>query len=124
MRLIHLGAVTTNAQPRHRIRISAETTIRRHILAIEDRRLTNPSNKQKAEEDLCSSEKAYIAAMFVLALGLAACGRTPGTRAVTGGLIGAGGGAAVGSATGLGAGTGALIGGVGGAGAGALTGHH
>jgi osmotically inducible lipoprotein OsmB len=76
------------------------------------------------EEDLHSCKKAYIVAvMMTLALGLAACGRTPGTRAVTGGLIGAGGGAAVGSATGLGAGTGALIGGAGGAGAGALAGH-
>jgi osmotically inducible lipoprotein OsmB len=72
---------------------------------------------------LYSSKKVYIAAVMILSLGLAACGRTPGTRAVTGGLIGAGGGAAIGSATGLGAGTGALIGGVGGAGAGALTGH-
>jgi hypothetical protein len=72
---------------------------------------------------LCSSKKVYMVAVTILALGLAACGRTPGTRAVTGGLIGAGGGAAVGSATGLGAGTGALIGGAGGAGAGALTGH-
>ena len=52
---------------------------------------------------------------------LAACGHTDGTRAVTGGLIGAGGGALLGSATGLGAGTGALIGGAGGAGIGALT---
>jgi osmotically inducible lipoprotein OsmB len=59
-----------------------------------------------------------------LLLTLVACGRTPGTRAVTGGLIGAGGGAAVGSATGVGAGTGALIGGGGGAIAGAATGHH
>jgi hypothetical protein len=65
-----------------------------------------------------------ITAMIAVAFNLAACGRTPGTRAVTGGLLGAGGGAAVGSATGLGAGTGALIGGVGGAGAGVLTGHH
>jgi hypothetical protein len=46
-----------------------------------------------------------------LILGLAACGESPGTRAVTGGLLGAGGGAAVGAATGGGAGTGALIGG-------------
>ena len=52
---------------------------------------------------------------------LAACGHTDGTRAVTGGLLGAGGGALIGSATGLGAGTGAVIGGVGGAGVGALT---
>lgn len=54
-------------------------------------------------------------------LSLAACGHTNGTRAVTGGLIGAGGGALLGSATGLGAGTGALIGGAGGAGVGVLT---
>ena len=54
-------------------------------------------------------------------LALAACGHTDGTRALSGGLIGAGGGAVVGSATGLGAGTGALIGGAGGAGIGALT---
>jgi len=65
-----------------------------------------------------------IVAIVTVALGVAGCGRTPGTRAVTGGLLGAGGGAAVGGMTGLGAGTGALIGGAGGAGAGALTGHH
>jgi osmotically inducible lipoprotein OsmB len=68
-----------------------------------------------------------LTALFVLAsisVGLAGCGETPGTRAVTGGLIGAGGGAAIGSVTGLGAGTGALIGGVGGAGAGALSAPH
>jgi osmotically inducible lipoprotein OsmB len=49
---------------------------------------------------------------------LAGCGNSPGHRALTGGVIGAGGGAIIGGATGLGAGTGALIG----AGAGALTG--
>jgi hypothetical protein len=59
--------------------------------------------------------------MLVLALGLSGCGHTRGTRAITGGLLGAGGGAAVGAATGVGAGTGALIGGAGGAGVGALT---
>jgi osmotically inducible lipoprotein OsmB len=121
MHLIHPGPVTTNARPRHRIR--PEDTIRRHILAIKDRRLVHRPKEHKKEEDLCSSNKAYIVAVMILALGLAACGRTPGTRAVTGGLIGAGGGAAVGSAIGLGAGTGALVGGAGGAGAGALTGH-
>jgi hypothetical protein len=59
--------------------------------------------------------------MAGMGIALAACGHTDGTRAVSGGLIGAGGGALVGSATGLGAGTGALIGGAGGAGIGALT---
>lgn len=61
---------------------------------------------------------------LALALSLTACGHTTGTRAVTGGLLGAGGGAAVGSATGLGAGTGAVVGGLGGAGVGAATAHH
>lgn len=56
-----------------------------------------------------------------VALSVAACGRSPGTRALTGGLLGAGGGAAVGSATGVGAGTGALIGGGVGAVGGAAT---
>ena len=51
---------------------------------------------------------AFAATML---LGLAACGERPGTRAVTGGLLGAGTGAAVGGITGAGAGTGALIGG-------------
>jgi len=67
-----------------------------------------------------------LMALVILAcasVGVAGCGRTAGTRAVTGGLIGAGGGAALGGVTGLGAGTGALIGGAGGAGAGALTAH-
>lgn len=45
-----------------------------------------------------------------LALGLAACGDTPGQRAVSGGLLGAGAGAGVGALTGGNAGTGALIG--------------
>ena len=58
---------------------------------------------------------------MVTALALAGCGQTPETRAITGGLIGAGGGAAVGSATGVGAGTGALVGGGAGALGGALT---
>jgi hypothetical protein len=56
-----------------------------------------------------------------LALGLAACGDRPGTRAVSGGLLGAGGGAALGAITGVGAGTGALVGGGAGALGGAVT---
>ena len=44
-----------------------------------------------------------------LALSLAACGESPSERAVTGGLLGAGGGAAIGSLSGN-AGAGALIG--------------
>jgi hypothetical protein len=45
-----------------------------------------------------------------LSLALAACGNSPGSRAVSGGLLGAGAGAAVGSLSGN-AGTGALVGG-------------
>ncbi len=52
---------------------------------------------------------------------LAGCGDTMGTRALTGGMIGAGSGAIIGSATGMGAGTGALVGGAVGAGTGAAT---
>ena len=62
-----------------------------------------------------------LTASLVLLLGLAACGQDPGTRAVTGGLLGAGTGAAVGAATGGNAGTGALIGGGVGAVGGAVT---
>ncbi len=51
---------------------------------------------------------AFAAALL---MGLAACGEQPGTRAVTGGLLGAGTGAAIGGITGAGAGTGALVGG-------------
>ena len=56
-----------------------------------------------------------------LSLALAACGEDPGTRAVTGGLLGAGTGAALGAATGGNPGTGALIGGGVGAVGGAVT---
>jgi hypothetical protein len=59
--------------------------------------------------------------MAGLATTVAACGEEPGTRAVTGGLIGAGAGAALGAATGGNAGTGALIGGGVGAVGGAVT---
>jgi hypothetical protein len=58
-----------------------------------------------------------------LALGLSACGRDPGTRAVTGGLLGAGGGAAIGGIAGGGKGAaiGAVSGGALGAAGGAVT---
>jgi hypothetical protein len=52
---------------------------------------------------------------------LSACGETPGTRAVTGGLLGAGAGAGVAAATGGRPATGALIGGGVGAVGGAVT---
>jgi len=56
-----------------------------------------------------------------LAFGLAACGEDPGTRAVTGGLMGAGVGAGAAALTGGRPATGALIGGGVGALGGALT---
>ena len=59
-------------------------------------------------------------AALLTAMALGACGTTPGDRAVSGGLIGAGAGAAVGSLSGN-AGAGALIGGAAGAVAGAVT---
>jgi hypothetical protein len=61
-----------------------------------------------------------IAASGIL-LGAASCGNTPGERAVTGGLIGAGAGAGVAAATGGKPATGALIGGGVGAIGGAVT---
>ncbi len=63
--------------------------------------------------------KVMVACVGLLAL--AACGRDPGTRAVTGGAIGAGTGAVVGSATGVGPVGGAVVGGLGGAAIGAAT---
>jgi hypothetical protein len=60
------------------------------------------------------------AAALVTAVALSACGTTPGDRAVSGGLLGAGAGAAIGSLSGN-AGTGALIGGAAGAVTGAVT---
>jgi len=56
-----------------------------------------------------------------LALGLAGCGYSPGTRALTGGALGAGAGAGIAAVTGGKPATGALIGGGIGAVGGALT---
>ena len=56
-----------------------------------------------------------------LALSLASCGDSPGTRAVTGGALGAGAGAGVAAITGGRPATGALIGGGVGAIGGAVT---
>ncbi len=64
---------------------------------------------------------ARLAFASILLLALAACGTSPGGRAVSGGLLGAGAGAGVGALTGGNAGTGALIGGGVGAAGGALT---
>lgn len=59
-----------------------------------------------------------IGAALATALTAGACGTTPGDRAVSGGLIGAGAGAAIAGVTGGSVGTGAAIG----AAAGAITG--
>jgi osmotically inducible lipoprotein OsmB len=61
-----------------------------------------------------------MAVLSILVL-LAGCGYSPGTRAVTGGLMGAGAGAGVSAVTGGKPATGALIGGGVGAAGGALT---
>src|ERR1700759_4411683 len=84
-------------------------------IAMGDGGLHRPVIKERKRD----MKKIVVIAIVVLTA--TACGHTNGTRAVTGGLIGAGGGAAIGSVTGVGAGTGALIGGAGGAGIGALT---
>ena len=65
----------------------------------------------------------FMAALLIgaISVSLAACGRTPGGRAVSGGLLGAGAGAGVSAATGGNIGTGALIGGGVGAVGGAAT---
>jgi hypothetical protein len=68
------------------------------------------------------STSLRLAALAVpLIASLAACGENPGERALTGGLIGAGGGAALGATTGLGIVPGVVIGGIGGAVLGAAT---
>ncbi len=59
--------------------------------------------------------------LLALMLGVGACGHDPGTRALTGGAIGAGTGAVVGSATGVGVVPGVIVGGVGGAALGIVT---
>ena len=65
------------------------------------------------------SRISYLA-ICALALATAACGDTPGQRALTGGAIGAGGGALVGAAAGNPL-AGAVVGGLGGAAIGAAT---
>lgn len=60
---------------------------------------------------------ALLAALF----GLVACGSDPGSRALSGGAIGAGTGAVIGSVTPVGTVPGLVIGGIGGAVIGAAT---
>ena len=62
--------------------------------------------------------------LAALAFGLAGCGYSPGDRAASGGLIGAGGGAAIAAITGGSPLVGAAIGGAAGAIGGAVTSGH
>lgn len=62
-----------------------------------------------------------MGAAMASALMIAGCGTSPGDRALSGGMLGAGAGAAIGAATGGSAATGALIGGAVGAVGGAAT---
>lgn len=62
-----------------------------------------------------------LGAVMASALVIAGCGTSPGDRALSGGMLGAGAGAAIGAATGGSAATGALIGGAVGAVGGAAT---
>ncbi len=67
------------------------------------------------------SKTVKLAGAGLLALTLAGCGYSPGHRAVTGGLIGAGGGAALGAVAGFNPAVGAVAGAAGGAAIGAAT---
>jgi len=73
---------------------------------------------RKQPEECLMKKKIACGVALAMLIGLGGCGYSPGTRAVTGGLIGAGGGAAIAGATGGRPATGAAIG----AGAGALGG--
>lgn len=66
------------------------------------------------------SRISSFVSIAIMTLAVAACGEDPGTRAITGGAIGAAGGAAVGAAAGNPA-AGAIVGGLGGAAVGAAT---
>lgn len=64
---------------------------------------------------------AVSALVTGMVIGLTGCGYSPGSRALSGGAIGAGAGSIIGAATGLGPAGGALIGGAVGAIGGAVT---
>ena len=65
--------------------------------------------------------RATFLSAVVLSIALAGCGATTEDRAISGGLLGAGGGAVIGAATGGSIGTAAVIGGVAGAVVGAVS---
>ena len=81
----------------------------------------NGAGRTKEKEIMRGAMK--VALVLVASLSLAACGQTPGCRALTGGALGASGGAILG-AIGGNAGLGALAGGVAGAAVGGLTSPH
>jgi len=90
-----------------------------HIPAVMVRR---PGAGAKILREDVVMKRAMIVPVLVFAgIGLAGCGYSPGSRALSGGAIGAGTGAIIGAATGMGPGTGALIGGGVGAIGGAVT---
>jgi osmotically inducible lipoprotein OsmB len=62
-----------------------------------------------------------LIALLAMLVGVAACGSSPGDRALTGGAIGAGTGAVIGSTTVVGTVPGAVVGGVAGAAIGVVT---
>ena len=101
----------------HKARLSAEKVRERIFLAAVFESEPEVGDTKMSVRTL---QNLTASVALVAALGLAACGTTPGDRAVSGGLLGAGAGAAVGSLTGS-AGTGAIIGGLGGAAVGAVT---
>lgn len=68
-----------------------------------------------------TKSRAALAALAVTGFAMAGCGYTPGERALSGGVIGAGAGAAVSGVSGGNIGTGAAVGAAGGAIAGAAT---
>jgi hypothetical protein len=71
----------------------------------------SPVLKTVFEEKTMTRKLMRATMALALAAGLGACGYSPGSRALSGGAIGAGTGAIIGAVTGIGPGTGALIGG-------------
>lgn len=81
-----------------------------------------PILPQYGLEGIAMNRKIILGiALFGTAISLSGCGYTPGSRALSGGAIGAGTGAVIGAVTGTGPAGGALIGGALGAVAGAVT---
>jgi osmotically inducible lipoprotein OsmB len=82
------------------------------------------SHYQQQDNSVKIRKLAVSALVISMAIGLAGCGYSPGSRALSGGAIGAGAGSIIGAVTGLGPAGGALIGGAAGAIGGAVTNPH